>query len=84
MIPGPSDPSRKLITQLIFALLSAMFVVMTAIGGATASHMVTQNDDILKQLSEIRSDLSAEHEANRDMERRIQLLEEQIRKPVQR
>lgn len=81
---SPQDTHRHsteaLLFKLIFAILSAMFVVMTAIGGATASHMITQNDDIIKRLSSMEAESAAQQVYRLDLERRLDTLEQKLDK----
>ncbi len=81
MTPGTEEKTRRMdpiVQKLIFALLGAVFVVMTGIGGATASHMVAQNDEIITRLSKIEATIAVEDVYNKDLERRIDSIEHQI------
>jgi hypothetical protein len=69
------DPLLK---TLIFWLLGAVFVVVMAMGGATASHMVQQNDEILRRVSNIEANQAAEEVYRKDEERRIDSIERKL------
>jgi hypothetical protein len=75
------DGERKMdpvLRTLIFWLLGALFVVMTGIGGATASHMVQQNDEILRRVSNIEASQAADEAERKDQERRIESIERKL------
>lgn len=71
------DQDQTLI-KLIFWLLAAMFVVLTSIGGATASHVVGQGDEANARLSRIEANQAGEEVYRADIERRLEAIEKRL------
>jgi len=70
-----SEEGNKLILKLIFALIGAMFVVMTSISGFTAAHLMDKVDTLVQSNADLKTDLAVEHEAQRQRDIRLQNIE---------
>jgi TRAP-type C4-dicarboxylate transport system permease small subunit len=68
----------RTVLKLIFWLLAAAFAILTGIGGATASHMVSQSDTMLKAISDIQSDIAAQKVFTLDLEHRMNAIEQRL------
>ena len=79
---GETRKMDPVVRNLIFWILAALFAVMTSIGGATAGHMVSQNDEILKRVSNIEANQAAENVYQKDLERRIDSLEHKLDRSI--
>lgn len=72
------EEGKDVVLKLIFAILGAMFVIMTSIGGFTATHLLNQSDDIVKRLGNIESSMAAQDVYRSDTERRLEIIESRI------
>jgi hypothetical protein len=73
MTPSNSNSNDK----LTIWLLTFLGVIMTSVGGFTAAHIVSQNDVMLDRISKMESTFAAQDVFIKDMERRIEELEQQ-------
>ena len=72
------EEGKDVVLKLIFAILGAMFVIMTSIGGFTATHLLNQSDDIVKRLGNIESSMAAQDVYRADTERRLEMMESRM------
>jgi len=78
MAPTPSTPpvdNSQLFLRLIFLVISALFLVMTGIGGFTAKHLIDQVDGISASLSDIKTDIAVEKATQTQRDARISNIE---------
>lgn len=70
------------VLKLIFAILAALFAVMTSIGGFTASHLIGQVDNISSGLTDLKVKVDTQSTANEiyrlSMENRLQRIEKKL------
>jgi hypothetical protein len=64
--------------KLIFWLLTFVAVVMTSIGGAAASHMVSQMDTLSLRLTAVEVRLAAQDDAKIETSRRLIRIEDKL------
>lgn len=75
-----NDDGMGITLKLMFWVLGALFIVMTTIGGSTASRLLDQNDQMIKRLTSIESAIAVEDVYNKDLDRRINNLEKHFEK----
>lgn len=64
--------------KLIFWMLGALFVAMTAIGSATASHLITQVDSMSEQMSSLQVTLATQTVREENAEKRLARIEQKL------
>lgn len=72
---GIETNGDKLVLKLILMVVSALFLVMTAIGGFTATHLIGQVDEIQKNTANLTTSMEVEKETQKQRDIRLSNIE---------
>lgn len=72
---SPQPDSNQVFIKLIFLVLSALFLVMTSIGGFTASHVISQVDGIAESMNQVKTDIAVGKAQEQQRDARIANIE---------
>jgi hypothetical protein len=63
------------VNKLTSLMLTALFIVMTAITGFTATHLISQVDDIQRNVSILATEIQVQKEAQKERDVRLTNIE---------
>jgi len=66
---------EHLAIKLLLMIVSALFVVMTTIGGFTAAHLINQSDELSVRMTVVQTQLATQEVERQDAERRLRRIE---------
>lgn len=74
-LPTSTIESNQLILKLIFLVITALFAVMTGIGGWTASYLISHFDTVAIQVGEVKTDIAVEKAVQTQRDARLTNIE---------
>ena len=70
-----AEPGTGLAIKIMMMIIGALFVVMTSIGGFTASHLISDVDEMNSRLTNVQTQLAASEVARADQSARLSRIE---------